>query len=138
MSKEFILFDAEGHPYRFDSEESIASHRLDARTYAGLADHPQSAPSDITPPPVADALRQLRDDEVEGRHLSPEDEFYHTDWQWGVLEFFGKNGLQGAHLCFHAHFSPTDARANFDPSLDMIPVDPGDGSVDEDFAILTV
>ena len=110
-----ILFDSQGRPYRFASADELARHRVDARLCAGLAAAKGSAP-----PEVVGHRPDPGGPEVGGRHLSPDAEFYHTDWQWGALEFGGQDGIVGTFFCCHAHFSRTDARAYYDPSCEML------------------
>lgn len=122
------LFDTAGHTYRFANTQEILHRRVDARTCSGMAASQGRAPAEI-----ARHQSNREKPEVGGRHLDPQSEFYHTDWQWGDLEFDGQNGLTGSFFCCHAHYSPVDARAFYDPSCDMLPVAAGDvdPSVDE-------
>lgn len=125
--KATFLFDSAGRPYRFASKAEIADHQVDARTCPGFATDKASAP-----PEVAQQRPKLQTDEVSGRHLTPDSEFYHTNWEWGVLEFDGQEELVGSYFCCHAHCSPVDARAAYDPSCDMISMDMDELAADDE------
>ena len=129
--KPVFLFDAAGRPYRFANEREVSHHRVDARTFCGVA-----ATTGQAPPEVARCRPESREHEVSGRHLNPDSEFYHTGWEWGDLEFDGQDGLTGSYFCCHAHYSRVDARAIYDPSCDMLPVAAGDADPGSDeFAV---
>ena len=120
--KPVFLFDLAGRSYRFASEEEISAHRVNARTCSGVAAARGQAPAEIA------QLRPEREQaEVSGRHLDPHSEFYHTTWEWGDLEFDGQDGLKGNFFCCHAHYSPVDARAFYDPTCDVLAIDADDG-----------
>ena len=128
--KPVFLFDTAGRTYLFADAREIADRRVDARTCPGVAATRAQAPAEI-----ARCRPESREDEVGGRHLDPGSEFYHTGWEWGSLEFDGQDGLTGSFFCCHAHYSPVDARAFYDPSCDMLPVVAGDaGPGPDEFA----
>jgi hypothetical protein len=117
-----ILFDQDGHTYRFASEADVLPHRVSARTFSGIAAQRSSAAE--TPSPASDDPEA----EVSGRHLGADSEFYHTSWEWGRLWFDGQDNLKGEFLCKHRHFSHVDARAYYDPAEEIIPAPEDDDS----------
>ena len=111
-----LVYDPQGRAYRLPVDFELHRYRSTPATYAGLAGNAVRAPEPpSTPCPTPEDLES-----AQGHHFHELEEFYHTEWKWGELEFTGQDGRHGVYLCYHAHLSPESALANYDPSCEML------------------
>lgn len=111
-----LVFDREGRAYSLPADLELSRYRETPSTYVGIAGSARKAPSPPeTPCPSPEDLES-----AQGHHFHQQEEFYHTEWMWGELEFTGQEGRHGIYLCYHAHVSPESALAEYDSTCEMI------------------
>ncbi len=127
-----IVFDRQGRAYSIPAHLDIEPYQNSPCTYPGFAGEPRPAPA----PPGSPCPGPGGAEVAVARHFDSESDFYHTDWQWGEVEFAGQHGLRGIYLCYHAHRSTESAIADFDPSCEMVKIEEEAGADDGVFAIV--